>query len=89
MNAASACNEPLVVLGLVVTVAPGFSPHLLERAIPGVILGDPQGLRYPVVLEAPLGGDELLLERLRTVPGVIHVDVSYAELLEAREEERS
>jgi hypothetical protein len=65
---------------------------------PGLVLGDPAGHRWPVVLESPGEREaELSIDALRRVPGIAGVDVVYADfedLLErpaapgAREESR-
>ncbi|MEZ4270549.1 MAG: hypothetical protein R3C68_03665 [Myxococcota bacterium] len=70
-------GQDTVVLGLVLLTNENF----VATATEGVEFGPAHGHRVPAVLEATRGGDEEAIARLRTMPGVLHVDVTYAEHL--------
>jgi nitrate reductase NapAB chaperone NapD len=80
-------NAPLaeadLVLGLVVLPAPGRVDEALAAlcADPKLELGTLQGHRIPVVAECALREDEALMQRLRALPGVMAVEVTFAQVL--------
>jgi nitrate reductase NapAB chaperone NapD len=85
-------NAPLaeanLVLGLVVLPAPGRVDEALSalRAEPTLELGPLEGHRIPVVAECALRQDEALMSRLRTLPGVMAVEVAFAQVLSEERE---
>lgn len=76
-------TEAELVLGLVVLPAPGGLDEALEAlaAEPALELGELQGHRIPVVAECALGEDEALIQRLHALPGVMAVEVTFAQVL--------
>ncbi len=52
------------------------------RTLPHVTLGPPQGHRIPATTVTMAGRDEALLDGLRALDGVLHVDAVFAHFLE-------
>ncbi|MDP2316363.1 MAG: hypothetical protein Q8P41_25925 [Pseudomonadota bacterium] len=69
------------VLGVVLTHPDPGALADLVRAIPGVVLvGNPVSNRLPAAFEtARKGDDEPLFEALRALPGVLAVDLAFAD----------
>ena len=70
------------VLGVVVTHPEPLSILAAVRASPGVAsVGEPVRGRLPAVLDVPgRTDDEPLLDALRALPGVLAVDVAFADI---------
>lgn len=69
------------VLGVVVTHPDPVSLVPGLRASPGIVaVGEPTPTRVPAVLEfADRRGDEPLLDALHALPGVLAVDIAFAD----------
>lgn len=69
------------ILGVVLTHPTPMRLADTVSAVPGVIaVGEPTGNRLPAVLEtAQKRDDEALLDALRALPGVLAVDLAFAD----------
>lgn len=69
------------VLGVVITHPDPEALRPALAAVPGVrLVGDPSGPRLPVALQvARREDDEPLLDALRALPGVLAVDLAFAD----------
>ena len=72
-----------IILGLVILPQPGRRDEALRSLehFPALQVGAVESHRVPAVVQTRLGEDETLLKSIDALPGVMHVDVVFAQVL--------